>query len=61
MTITDDDPQPVLKFNDTNILLAEGSEQTVMVGVGVGAGGVGTLPPGIMAKLDTLTGNARRH
>ncbi len=64
VTITDDDPQPVFKFNDTNILLAEGSEQTVMVGVGVGAGGEGDLPGGvddaatgsIHGKLGTLNG-----
>ena len=41
VNIDDDDPQPVFKFNDTNILLAEGSEQTVTVGVGIGAGGEG--------------------
>ena len=44
VNIDDDDPQPVFKFNDTNILLAEGSEQTVLVGVGIGAGGEGSLP-----------------
>ena len=52
VNIDDDDPQPVFKFNDTNILLAEGSEQTVMVGVGTGADGAGTLPPGILGATN---------
>ena len=50
VTIADDDPQPVFKFNDTNILLAEGNVQTVTVGVGVGAGGAGSFRG--MAKPD---------
>ena len=60
VNIDDDDPQPVFKFNDTNILLAEGSEQTVMVGVGtIGDGGeegsLRTGDGGIADKLATLT------
>ena len=63
VTIADDDPQPVFKFTGensglakTDIQLAEGSEQTVGVRAGIGAGGEGDLPDGIMTKLDTLTG-----
>ena len=59
MTIADDEPQPVFKFNDTNILLAEGSVQKVMVGVGTGADGAGALPDGISdgsaGTLDALS------
>ena len=57
VTITDDDPQPVFNFDPNNIQLAEGNEQTVMVGVGIGAGGEGMLPEGIEDKLETLTGS----
>ena len=51
VNIDDDDPQPVFKFNDTNILLAEGSAQTVMAGVGTGADGAGALPSAIRLKM----------
>ena len=51
VTIADDDPQPVFKFTGvssalakTDIQLAEGSEQTVVVRAGIGAGGEGSLP-----------------
>ena len=59
VTIADDDPQPVFKFTGegssalakTDIQLAEGSEQTVMVRAGIGAGGEGSLPTGISGTL----------
>ena len=59
VTIADDDPQPVFKFTGeaselakTDIQLAEGSEQTVMVRAGIGAGGEGDLPTGISGTLE---------
>ena len=56
LRITDDDPTPKLKFGKTDIQLAKGNEQTVTVEMGVGAGGAGSLPIGIMTKLGTLAG-----
>ena len=44
VTITDDDPKPVLKFVPTDIQLAKGNQQTLAVEIGVGAGGAGPLP-----------------
>ena len=54
VTITDSDPQPVFNFDPTGIQLAKENTQRVTVGVGVGAGGEGTLPDGIKAKLALL-------
>ena len=63
VTVNDDDPQPVFKFREessqlakTDIKLAEGNEQMVVVGVGIGAGGEGPLPPGIATRLNLLDG-----
>ena len=51
LTINDDERPPEFKFTDemgqltkTDIKLAEGNEQIVMVRMGIGAGGEGTLP-----------------
>ena len=61
VTIADDDPQPVFKFTGensalakTDIQLAEGSEQTVMVRAGIGVGGEGSLPTDISVTLGDL-------
>ena len=44
LTINDDERKPTFNFDPTNIQLAKDNEQMVTVGVGVGAGGEGTLP-----------------
>ena len=57
VTVEDDDPLPKLRFSPPRIQLAEGNMLTMTAGVGVGAGGRGSLPAGnesIRATLNTL-------
>ncbi len=44
LTIRDDDPMPKLKFSPSSIQLAMGNMLKMTAGVGVGAGGRGSLP-----------------
>ena len=60
LTIRDDDPMPKLKFSPPSIELAKGNMLKMTAGVGVGAGGRGSLPgdgtANIRATLSALNG-----
>ena len=60
LTIRDDDPMPKLKFSPPSIELAKGNMLKMTAGVGVGAGGRGSLPDdgteNIRATLSALNG-----
>ena len=60
LTIADDDPMPKLKFAPPSIQLAMGNMQPMTVGVGVGAGGRGSLPLGIRGALAGFDGVTNR-
>ena len=55
VTVTDNEPMPVLKFTPGSIQLAKDNTRTVSVGVGTGAGGTGTLSSGMRTALNGLT------
>ena len=70
LTIDDDDPKPKLKFGSTDVQLAKGNKQMVVVGMAVGAGRIGDLPGdatdsattsihGKLASLDGTSANNR--
>ena len=59
VTVTDDEPMPVFKFDSNAIQLAKNNEQKVTVGVGVGVGGSGPLPAGMRTALAGLTGDTK--
>ncbi len=56
VTVEDDDPMPKLKFSPAGIQLAEGNMLKMTAGVGVGAGGRGSLPTGDESIRATLAG-----
>ena len=55
VTINDDEPMPQFRFTSRDIQLAKGNTQNVTVGMGVGAGGAGTLPTAMREALGNLT------
>ena len=55
VTVTDDEPMPVLKFTPGSIQLAKDNTQPMTVNIGTGAGGSGPLPAGMRTELNTLT------
>ena len=55
VTVTDDEPMPQFRFTSRDVQLAKGNTQNVTVGMGVGAGGAGTLPTDMRETLGGLT------
>ena len=57
VTIEDEQPMPQFKFTPPGIELAKGNKLDMAVGIGVGAGGAGTLPTAMQTQLATLLTN----